>query len=56
MRVETKNLIRISTYAKKLGISVQAVYKQIKTGKSNLKVITIDGMTFVTPKKDGTSK
>ena len=39
------NLIRISTYAKREGISVVAVYKRIKTGQ--LTCVEIDGVKFV---------
>jgi predicted DNA-binding protein YlxM (UPF0122 family) len=47
MKVETTKLIRISTYARRAEITVQAVYEQIKRGNSNLQVVEIDGMTFV---------
>lgn len=40
-----ENLIRISTYAKREGISVVAVYKRIKTGQ--LTCVEIDGVKFV---------
>ena len=45
MKVETKNLIRIKTYADSIGKTTQWVYKCIKSGK--LDVIKIDGVQFI---------
>ena len=38
-------LVKVSTYAKEKGISVQAVYKQIEKGQ--LEYFKLDGVTFV---------
>lgn len=38
-------LIKVSTYARDKGISVQSVYKQIAKGQ--LECVKIDGVTFV---------
>lgn len=38
-------LVKVSTYAKEKGISVQAVYKQIEKGK--IGSVKLDGVTFV---------
>lgn len=41
-------LVKVSTYAKVEGVSVQAIYKQIAKGK--LESVKIDGIVFI--KKD----
>lgn len=38
-------LVKVSTYAKEKGVSVQAIYKQIAKGK--LVSVKIDEVTFV---------
>lgn len=38
-------LVKVSTYAKEKGISVQAVYKQIEKGR--LESVKLDGVMFV---------
>ena len=38
-------LVKVSTYAKEKGISVQAVYKQIEKGQ--LDSVKLDGVVFV---------
>ena len=38
-------LVKVSTYAKEKGISVQAVYKQIEKGQ--LEYFKLDGVTFI---------
>lgn len=38
-------LVKVSTYAKEKGVSVQAIYKQIAKGK--LESVKIDEVTFV---------
>lgn len=38
-------LVKVSTYAKEKGVSVQAVYKQIEKGQ--LEYFKLDGVTFV---------
>lgn len=38
-------LVKVSTYARDKGISVQAVYKQIEKGQ--LDSVKLDGVTFV---------
>lgn len=38
-------LVKVSTYAKEKGISVQAVYKQIEKGQ--LDSFKLDGVTFI---------
>lgn len=38
-------LVKVSTYAKEKGVSVQAVYKQIAIGK--LESVKIDGIVFI---------
>lgn len=43
--MKTERLIKVSTYAKQVGISTQAVYLRIKKGK--VKSIVIDGVTFI---------
>lgn len=42
---DIKELKKVSTYAKKKGVSVQAIYKQIAKGK--LESVKIDEVTFV---------
>ena len=38
-------LVKVSTYARDKGISVQAVYKQIEKGQ--LDSVKLDGVTFI---------
>ena len=38
-------LVKVSTYAKEKGVSVQAIYKQIDKGK--LESVKIDGIVFI---------
>lgn len=38
-------LVKVSTYAKEKGVSVQAIYKQIAKGK--LESVKIDGIVFI---------
>lgn len=45
--MNTDKLIRVSTYAKNEGISVQTVYDRIRDGK--LRCIVIDGIKFIEP-------
>lgn len=40
-----EKLVKVSTYAKEKGISVQAVYKQIEKGQ--IESLKLDGVTFV---------
>ena len=40
-----KNLLKVSTYARMMDLSVQSVYNQIKDGK--IPYMVIDGVTFV---------
>ena len=42
---ENSELIKVSTYARDKGISVQAVYKQIEKGQ--LECVKIDNVRFV---------
>lgn len=42
-------LVKVSTYAKEKGVSVQAIYKQIAKGK--LESVKIDEVTFVKRRK-----
>jgi hypothetical protein len=42
---EIKDLKKVSTYAKEKGVSVQAIYKQIASGK--LESVKIDNVRFV---------
>ena len=42
---ENSELVKVSTYARDKGISVQSVYKQIAKGQ--LECVKIDGVTFV---------
>lgn len=44
MKVNSE-LVKVSTYAKEKGISVQAVYKQIEKGQ--LDSVKLDGVTFI---------
>ena len=44
MKVNSE-LVKVSTYAKEKGISVQAVYKQIEKGR--LESVKIDGIVFI---------
>lgn len=48
-----KNLIKVSTYAKREGVSVQWVYKLIKEKK--LKSKTIDGVKFIEDENNSNS-
>lgn len=43
--IDYQKLVRVSTYAQQKGVSVQAIYKQIDTGK--VSSIKIDGITFI---------
>ena len=43
--MENRKLAKVSTYAKWMGLSTMAVYKQIERGA--LKCEKIDGVTFV---------
>lgn len=43
--MEIKDLVKISTYARKYGLSVQAIYKKIN--RKDLVCIEIDGVKFV---------
>lgn len=45
--MKTDKLIRVSTYAKIEGVSVQTVYDRIRDGK--LRCIVIDGIKFIEP-------
>lgn len=42
-------LVKVSTYAKEKGVSVQAIYKQIAKGK--LESVKIDNVCFVKRRK-----
>ena len=42
---ENSELVKVSTYARDKGISVQAVYKQIEKGQ--LECVKLDGVVFV---------
>lgn len=49
IRMNSDNeLVKVSTYAKEKGVSVQAIYKQIEKGQ--LESIKLDGITFVKKK------
>lgn len=52
MRIKEKEyeLIRISTYARKLNVSVQTIYNRIERG--DLKCAIIDGVKFVEVKDE----
>lgn len=43
-------LVKVSTYAKEKGISVQAVYKKIEKGQ--IESFKLDGVTFVRQNED----
>jgi hypothetical protein len=45
MRIEIDKLLTPTNYGVKLGISRQAVHKQIKEGK--LRTVSIDGVIFI---------
>lgn len=45
-----KNLLKVSTYARMMDLSVQSVYNQIKDGKVHYMVI--DGVYFVIYNKE----
>jgi hypothetical protein len=45
-----KNLLKVSTYARMMDLSVQSVYNQIKDGK--IPHMVIDGVTFVIYNKE----
>jgi hypothetical protein len=45
-----KNLLKVSTYARMMDLSVQSVYNQIKDGK--IPYTVIDGVTFVIYNKE----
>ena len=40
-----KNLVKVSTYARKKAVSVQSVYTWVKEGK--VKSVEIDGIVFI---------
>lgn len=42
---ENNKLVKVSTYAKEKGVSVQAIYKQIAKGK--IECVKIDNICFV---------
>lgn len=44
------DLVKVSTYANKCGVSVQAVYKWAKSGK--IKTAEIDGVLFIVEDKN----
>lgn len=46
--MNTENLVKISTYAKEIGKSVQWVYKLIESG--DVKSVEIDGVKFIIKK------
>jgi hypothetical protein len=46
---ENNELVKVSTYAKEKGVSVQAIYKQIAKGK--LESVKIDNVRFVKKRK-----
>ena len=48
MKVNSE-LVKVSTYAKEKGISVQAVYKQIEKGR--LESVKLDNVRFVKRRK-----
>lgn len=48
MKEETKDLIKISTFAKEKDVSVQSVYKWIEKGE--VKSVEIDGIKFIDKK------
>lgn len=45
MVINTDNLVKVSNYARKKGLSTQTIYNQIKDG--SLKGVEIDGVKFV---------
>lgn len=49
--MEKSNLIKVSTYARKEGISVPAVYKRIKAG--SVECVEIDGVKFIKVNNNG---
>jgi hypothetical protein len=46
---ENNKLVKVSTYAKEKGKSIQAIYKQIAKGK--LESVKIDNVCFVKKRK-----
>lgn len=49
--MENSNLIKVSTYARREGISVPAVYKRINAG--NVESVEIDGVKFIKVNNNG---
>ena len=49
--MKNSNLIKVSTYARKEGISVPAVYKRINAG--SVECVEIDGVKFIKVNNDG---
>ena len=49
--MEKSKLIKVSTYARREGISVPAVYKRIKAG--SVECVEIDGVKFIKVNNDG---
>lgn len=45
LKIDTSKLVKVSTYAKEKGVSVQQVYNWIKDKKE--KVRSIDGVKFI---------
>ena len=47
--MKTENLLRVSTYAKRIGKSVECVRVWIRTGRfrEGKECVTIDGVTFI---------
>jgi hypothetical protein len=50
MKRTRTDLIKISTYAKQMGVSTTWVYKQAKD--QIIEIVEIDGVKFVKPKQD----
>ena len=49
--MEKTKLIKVSTYARQVGISVPAVYKRINAG--SVECVEIDGVKFINVDNDG---
>ena len=49
MKQETENLLKVSSYAREMGISSTWVYKLAKAKK--IEIITIDGVQFIDSEK-----
>jgi hypothetical protein len=47
---DINELVKVSTYAKEKGVSVQAIYKQIASGK--IECVIIDGVKFIKVKEN----